>query len=101
MRTLIACGCNIKQCRGCGGQQYGLAGAERSSALQRAILALVMPTPKRHFAPGDLQFLTSRTYRRAMLFETDRLAGLESCLWAAELRSAPAWGGIERSACEI
>ena len=94
MRTLIACGCNIKQCRGCGGQQYGLAGAERSSALQRAILALVMPTPKRHFAPGDLQFLTSRTYRRAMLFETDRLAGLESCLWAAELRSAPACDGV-------
>jgi hypothetical protein len=27
------------------------AGAERSSALQRAILALGMPTHKRHFAP--------------------------------------------------
>jgi len=50
-----------------------LAGAERSSALQRAILALVMPTHKRHFAPGDLQFLTSSTYHRAKLFESDRL----------------------------
>ena len=49
------------------------AGAERSSALQRAILALVMPVPKRHFAPGDPQFLTSSTYRRARLFEGDRL----------------------------
>jgi hypothetical protein len=45
-----------------------LAGAERSSALQRAILALVMPTHQRHFAPGDLQFLTSSTYHRAKLF---------------------------------
>jgi hypothetical protein len=49
-----------------------LAGAERSSALQRAILALVIPTSKRHFAPGDLQFLTSSTYHRAKLFESDR-----------------------------
>jgi putative transposase len=31
-----------------------------------------MPTHKRHFAPGDLQFLTSSTYRRAKLFESDR-----------------------------
>ena len=65
--------------------QESLAGAERSSALQRAILALVMPTHKRHFAPGDLQFLTSSTYRRAQLFESDRFR-----LLAAELRSAPA-----------
>ena len=61
------------------------AGAERSSALQCPILALVMPTSKRHYAPGDLQFLTSSTYRRAQLFESDRFR-----LWAAELRSAPA-----------
>ncbi|MBZ5671415.1 MAG: hypothetical protein LAO04_17000 [Acidobacteriia bacterium] len=51
-----------------------LAGAERSSALQRVMLALVMPTHKRHFAPGDLQFLTSSTYRRAKFFGSDRLA---------------------------
>ena len=49
-----------------------LAGAEPSSALQHAILALVMPTSKRHFAPAELQFLTSSTYRRAKLFESDR-----------------------------
>ena len=51
---------------------FSMAGAERSSALQLAILALVMPTSKRHFAPGPLQFLTSSTYRRAKLFESDR-----------------------------
>jgi putative transposase len=49
-----------------------LAGAERSSALQRAILVLVMPTSKHHVAPGQLQFLPSSTYRRAQLFERDR-----------------------------
>ena len=49
------------------------AGAERSSALQRAILALVMPTHKRHFARGRLQLLASSTYCRAKLFESDRL----------------------------
>jgi REP element-mobilizing transposase RayT len=32
-----------------------------------------MPTSKRHFAPGQLQFLTSSTYRRAKLFQSDRL----------------------------
>jgi putative transposase len=31
-----------------------------------------MPTHKRHFAPGQLQFLTTSTYRRARLFESDR-----------------------------
>jgi hypothetical protein len=31
-----------------------------------------MPTSKRHFAPGPLQFLTSGTYRRAKLIESDR-----------------------------
>jgi len=62
-----------------------LAGAERNSALQRAILALLMPTHKRHFAPGELQFLASSTYPRAKLFESDRFR-----LLAAELRSAPA-----------
>jgi hypothetical protein len=77
---------------------FSPAGAERSSALQRVILALLMPTPKRHFAPGDLQFLTSRTYRRAKLFESDRIAGLESCLWAGELRSAPACEIVVQSA---
>ena len=44
-----------------------------------------MLTHKRHFAPGQLQFLTSSTYRRAKLFESDRFR-----LLAAELRSAPA-----------
>ena len=48
-----------------------LAGAEHSSALQRAVLALVMPTRKRHFARG-LQLLGSSTYRRVKLFESDR-----------------------------
>ena len=52
---------------------FPLAGAERSSALQRAILALVMPTHKRHFARG-LQLLGSSTYRRTKLFESDRPA---------------------------
>jgi hypothetical protein len=33
-----------------------------------------MPTHKRHFAPERLQFLASSTYRRAKLFESDRLA---------------------------
>jgi putative transposase len=32
-----------------------------------------MPSHKRYFAPGELQFLTSSTYRRAKLFESDRL----------------------------
>ena len=40
-----------------------------------------MPTHKPHFVPGDLQFLTSSTYRRTKLLESDRLL-------AAELRSA-------------
>ena len=31
-----------------------------------------MPTSKRHFAPGQLQFLTSSTYRRARLFASDK-----------------------------
>jgi hypothetical protein len=44
-----------------------------------------MPTHKRHFAPGELQFLASSTYPRAKLFESDRFR-----LLAAELRSAPA-----------
>ena len=72
-----------------------LAGAERNSALQRAGLAQVMPTHKRHFVPRDLQFLTSNTYRRTKLLESDRLL-------AAELRSVPAggfWaiGGLDRA----
>jgi len=53
---------------------HGRAGAERSSALQRATLAFVVPTHKRRFAPGELQFLTRATYHRAKLFESDRLA---------------------------
>jgi putative transposase len=31
-----------------------------------------MPTHKRHFAPRQLQFLTSSTYRRVKVFESDR-----------------------------
>ena len=31
-----------------------------------------MPAYKRHFAPGQLQFLTSSTYRRVKLLESDR-----------------------------
>ena len=47
---------------------------ENARQFQRAILALVMPTHKRHFAQGRLEFLTSSTYRHAKLFESDRLA---------------------------
>ena len=47
-----------------------------------------MPTHKPHFVPGDLQFLTSSTYRRTKLLESDRLL-------AAELRSVPAGGFME------
>ena len=36
-----------------------------------------MPTWKRHFAPGQLQFLTSSTYRRVQLFEPRGTAGAE------------------------
>jgi hypothetical protein len=46
-----------------------------------------MPTHKRYSVPGDLQFLTSSTYRRSKLLESDRLL-------AAELRSVPAGGNI-------
>jgi len=56
--------------------EWGLlsrAGAERSYALRRAVLALVTPTHKRHFARG-LQLLGSSTCRRAKLFESDRTA---------------------------
>jgi hypothetical protein len=41
-----------------------------------------MPTHKRHFAPGDLQFLTSSTYHRAKLFESDR-SGRRAALCAS------------------
>jgi hypothetical protein len=51
-----------------------LAGAERTSAPQRTILVLVMPTHKRLFARGRLQLLTSSTYRRDKLLESDRVA---------------------------
>ncbi len=40
-----------------------VAGAERSSAMGHDKLALDMPTTRRRFAPGQLQFLTSSTYR--------------------------------------
>ena len=36
-----------------------------------------MPTSKRQFAPGLLQFLTSSTYRRAKLFERFRWSFVE------------------------
>ena len=31
-----------------------------------------MPVSTRHFAPGPLQFITSRTYRRTKLFDSRR-----------------------------
>ena len=34
--------------------------------------ALAMPVSRRHFAPGQLQFITSSTYRRTMLFDSHR-----------------------------
>lgn len=51
------------------------AGAERSSAFRVAIryTALDMPVSRRHFAPEQLQFITSSTYRRRKLFESYRL----------------------------
>jgi hypothetical protein len=51
-----------------------LAGAERSSALQRAILSMVMPTHRRHFVRGRLQPQTSSAYRRTKNFEGGRRA---------------------------
>ncbi len=48
-----------------------------------------MPAHIPHFVPGDLQFLTSSTYRRTKLLESDRLL-------AAELRSAPAGRCVRR-----
>jgi hypothetical protein len=32
----------------------------------------VIPLYRRHFEPGQLQFITSSTYRRTKLFEHDR-----------------------------
>jgi len=31
-----------------------------------------VPVSRRHFAPGQLQFITSSTYRRTMLFDSHR-----------------------------
>jgi hypothetical protein len=45
-----------------------VAGAERSSALGHDTLAQDVLTTKRPFAPGQLQFLTRSTYRRAKLW---------------------------------
>jgi hypothetical protein len=50
--------------------EFWIAAAGRA-ALQRAVLALVMLTHKRHLARG-LQLLGSGTYRSARLFESDR-----------------------------
>ena len=41
-----------------------------SAALQP--IYLLMPVYGRHFEPGQLQFITTSTYRRAKLFEDDR-----------------------------
>ena len=51
------------------------AGGERSSAFWLPIryTPLVMPVSRRHFAPGQLQFITSSTYRRTKLFDSHRL----------------------------
>jgi RHS repeat-associated protein len=46
------------------------AGAERSSAFGRILRG--MTRPARYFHPGQLQFITSSTYRRAQLFESER-----------------------------
>ncbi len=32
---------------------------------------LALPVSRRHFAPGQLQFITSSTYRRTKLFDSD------------------------------
>jgi hypothetical protein len=68
------------------GRVKPVAGRHRAQlCASRATLALVMPTHKRHFGLGYLQFLTRSTYHRAELLESDRFRPL-----AAELRSAPA-----------
>jgi 8-oxo-dGTP pyrophosphatase MutT (NUDIX family) len=41
-----------------------------------------MPVSRRHFAPGQLQFITSSTYRRTRLFESHRFR----CDFVAALR---------------
>jgi putative transposase len=41
-----------------------------------------MPVSRRHFAPGQLQFITSSTYRRTKLFESHRFR----CDFVAALR---------------
>jgi hypothetical protein len=54
------------------GASPGLAEAEHGSALWRAILALVMPTRKRHLARGRLPLLMSTTIHGAKLTEADQ-----------------------------
>lgn len=54
------------------GARIALAGAECGPAPQQATLALVTPSPKRHFAPGQLPFLSRSTYRLAKLFKSER-----------------------------
>ncbi len=36
------------------------------------MVSSVMPYPKRRYSPGQLQFITTSTYRRAPLFDSDR-----------------------------
>jgi hypothetical protein len=50
------------------------AGAERSAAFRVPMryTALGMPVSRPHFAPRQLQFITSSTYRRTKLFDGHR-----------------------------
>ena len=58
-----------------------------------------MPTHKRHFVPGDLQFLTSSTYHRAKLFESDR-SGRRAALCASRPDGRPTYG-VQTLSCHF
>jgi hypothetical protein len=76
---------------------WGIRWLARSSALQRAVLALALPAHKRHFAPGRLQLLASTTYRRAKPFESSRLRWISilSVGRRAALSASPERGDAE------
>ena len=56
----------------------GLCGGRRVTAVPTATVsrmrytAFIMGFSRRYFAPGQLQFVTSSTYRRAKLFDSHR-----------------------------
>ena len=66
------------------------AAARRSSALQRAILALVMPAPNAILRPETCNSSPAALVAAPSSLRVMGSASFQSCLWAAELRSAPA-----------